>query len=574
MNFWKKIKTKRKDGYFSELYQEAKWIFLYIRRYWASVAFYIVMGIVGTLAGFVGSIASKHLIDAVTGYEAGKIGMIIAVMTGMVLGNVVTKAFVSRVSAHIKVEVQNEIRAEMFDKILYTDWEELSKYQTGDLLNRLNGDVGIVSNSVISWIPEFVTKSVQFLGSFAIILYYDVAMALIAMFSAPVTILISGYLLGKMRAYNKEMREISSEMMSFQNDAFHSLQTLKSFNLMETFSERMKKMQHLYRERMLDYNRFSIYISSFMSVVGAAVSYICFGWGVYRLWSGAITYGTMTLFLQMASSVSASFSALVRMIPTAVAALTSAGRLMEVSELEKEELLDERELSYIRDHREKGVTVEASHVQMIYKDGTLVFSDGNFIAKPGEITAVIGASGEGKTTLIRLLLGLLIPAKGTLTVRTDEMQRCRVSSGTRDFFSYVPQGNTMFTGSVAENLRIVKPDATEDEMQNALKIGEAYEFVMQHPDGLEQKIGENGSGISEGQAQRIAIARAVLKDASVLLLDEATSALDIGIERQVLSNLAKSIGDKTCIVVTHRPSVLSMCAHIYEMEGDCLKKIK
>lgn len=568
-NFYKKV-----TGKYPELYREAQWIFCYIGRYRLSVAFYILIGAAGTAAGFGGSIASKYLIDAVTGHQSGKIASIVSFMIVMAIGNIAAKAFISRVSARISVTVQNEIRAEMFDKILYTEWEELHSYRSGDLLNRMSSDAGIVSGSVISWIPEFITKTVQFFGALGIIFYYDPSMALIALLSTPVTILLSKYLLRRMRSHNKEIQRLGSELMSFQNDSFSNLQTVKAFDLMESFSGRMRGLQDVYEEQMLDYNKFSIYISSLMSFTGMAVSYLCFGWGVYRLWRGEITYGTMTLFLQMSSSVAAAFSALVKMFPSAVSALTSAGRLMAVTEFPKEEAADPEMLAYVREHTEDGVTVEAQKIKMIYKEGNLVFSDVDFLAEPGKIVAVIGPSGEGKTTLIRLLLGLLTPTEGNLTVRTDEEHRCRISSGTREFFSYVPQGNTIFAGTVAENLRLVKPDASEEEMIRALKIGCAYDFVMEHPDGLNRIIGEKGNGLSEGQAQRIAVARAVLKDAPILLLDEATSALDMEIEKQMLKNLMGSRGNRTCIVATHRKSVLPMCDHIYRMNGECLEKLK
>lgn len=246
MSLRKKIFEKKEEGYFRELYREGQWVLQYVRHYWSAVCFYILMGVLGTFAGFGGSIASKYLIDVVTGYRSEEIGKIVAVIVGMAVGNIVTKAFVSRISARITVAVQNEIRAEIFDKIIYTDWEALQQYKSGDLLNRLSEDVGIMSNSVINWIPEFITKSVQFLGAFGIILYYDATMAVIAMLSAPVSVGISKYLIRRMRDYNKEMREISSEMMSFQNDSFYNLQTLKAFDLMGTFSGKMKELQECY----------------------------------------------------------------------------------------------------------------------------------------------------------------------------------------------------------------------------------------------------------------------------------------------------------------------------------------
>lgn len=199
---------------------------------------------------------------------------------------------------------------------------------------------------------------------------------------------------------------------------------------------------------------------------------------------------------------------------------------------------------------------------------------GDFIANSGEITAVVGPSGEGKTTLIRVLLGLLHPMEGRAELKNAEGIKCRLSARTREFFSYVPQGNTIFAGSIAENMRMVKEDATDEEIREVLEMACAYDFVKKLPKGMETVVGEKGSGLSEGQAQRLAIARALLKNAPVLILDEATSALDIDTEERVLKNIMKKEKGRTCIVTTHRPSVLSVSDHIYEIRESHLKKLK
>lgn len=574
MRLLKKFFRKIREGYLEEMYREAKWMYQYAKKYWASICFYIIAGVFSTGMSLGGSVASKVLIDTVTGVQTGRIGMVIGLMIGMALGNIAAKAVISRISARISVDVQNEIRADIYNKIIYTDWESLHEFRSGDLLNRLSTDVSQVADSVIGWIPSLVTRLVQFIGTFAIIFYYDPVMAGIALLSAPVMLLVSRYLMRRMRIYNKEMREISSDLMSYQNDSFQNIQTVKAFGLMDLFRDRLQKMQVRYRTKMLDYNRFSVYTSSFMSVVGMLVSYICFGWSVYRLWSGYITTGTMIMFLQMASSLSSSFSLLIQVVPSAISAATCAGRLMAVTELKKEEIRDEEGVEALKKVKDEGISVYLSQADVIYKEGNKVLEKGDFQAENGEIVAVIGPSGEGKTTLVRVLLGLIYPAEGTARLMGKDGASCQISSATRSFFSYVPQGNTIFAGTVAENMRMVKRDATDEEIISALKAGCAWEFVKELPEGINSMIGERGTGISEGQAQRIAIARAVLRDAPVLLLDEATSALDMEIEERVLNNIMKHGKNKTCIVTTHRPSVLSVSDHIYEIRDNRLEQLK
>ena len=574
MKFLKKIVSKIREGYLREMYKEVKWMCQYAKKYWKSICFYIAAGVFSTVMSLSGSVVSKNLIDAVTGERAGRIGMLAALMVGMALGNIAANALISRISARIQVVIQNQLQADIYHKVMNTDWESLHEFRSGDLLNRLNNDAGHVASSVVSWIPNIITRLVQFLGALGIILYYDPVMAGIALLSAPVTVLMSGKLMKRMRSYNKEMREISSELMSFQNDSFQHLQTVKAFGLIDFFQERLEGMQHHYQDRMLDYNKFKVYTSSFMSIVGLAVSYICFGWSAYRLWTGYITIGTMMMFLQMASSLSSSFKTLLQVFPAAINATTCAGRLMAVSELKKEQILEGETVQKLRDNRDKGISVRLNQVDVIYKEGNQVLSRGSFQADQGEIVAVIGPSGEGKTTLMRIFLGLIYPSSGTAELVGAGGLHCSISSATRDFFGYVPQGNTVFTGSIAENMRMVKADATDEEIVEALKLGCAYDFVEQLPKGIYSNIGEHGTGFSEGQAQRIAIARAILRGAPVLLLDEATSALDMEIEEKVLKNIMECGKNKTCIVTTHRPSVLSMSNHIYEIRDNHLMKVK
>ena len=549
-------------------------MYQYARKYWMSVCFYIFAGIFGTVMGLGSSVVSKYLIDAVTGVKKERIVIFAVLIVCMTIAGILSNAIISRISARINVVIQNEIQADIFGKILHTEWKKLQQFRSGDLLNRLSNDAVQVASSVISWIPNSITKLVQFIGAFGIIFYYDPVMAGIALLSAPVTVVFSRRLMRKMRKYNKEMREMNSSLMVFQDDAFQNIQTVKALDLIAVFEQKLRKLQNTYKEKMLDYNKFTVYTSSFMSAVGTGASYICFGWSVYRLWSGYITTGTLLMFFQMANALSSSFSSLIQIVPSAINAATCAGRLMAVSELEKEVVLDKEQADVIRKTAGKGITIEMKNITISYGDDRKVIHEGEFIANPGEITAVIGPSGEGKTTLLRVLLGLLYPMEGTAELKNAEGKRCRLSSETRGLFSYVPQGNTVFTGTIAENMRMVKADATDEEIQEALQIACACDFVKKLPNNMETMIGEKGNGLSEGQAQRLAIARALLKNAPVLIFDEATSALDMDTEEQVLRNIMKKDSSRTCIVTTHRPSVLSVSDHIYEIREGNLKKLK
>lgn len=570
----KKIIVKIKEGYLKEIYRETIWMYQYAKRYWLSICFYIFAGVFSTVMGLGSSVVSKYLIDAVTGVRKDRILLFAVLIICMTIAGILSNAIISRISAKINVVIQNEIQSDIFQKIIHTEWKELQPFRSGDLLNRLSGDATQVASSVISWIPNSITKLVQFIGAFMIIFYYDPVMAGIALLSAPVTVIFSRKFMHKMRTYNNEMREMTSSLMSFQDDTFQNIQTVKALNLTDVFEKKLQNLQNRYKEKMLDYNKFTVYTSSFMSAVGTGVSYICFGWSVYRLWSGYITTGTLLMFFQMANSLSSSFSSLIQIVPAAINAATCAGRLMAVSELEKEKFLDMDQVQKILENEKKEISIEMKDINVSYKEGKNVIQNGDFIANSGEITAIIGPSGEGKTTLIRVLLGLLYPEEGTAELKDTEDKKSRLSAGTREFFSYVPQGNTIFAGTIAENMRMVKKDATDEEIREALETACAYEFVKELQDEIETTVGEKGGGFSEGQAQRLAIARALLKNAPILILDEATSALDIETEERVLKNIMKKDRNRTCIVTTHRPSVLSVSDHIYEIREGKLKKLK
>lgn len=574
MNFIKKVIKKIQDGMLQEMWEEAKWMWQYIRRYKFAVFFYLILGIFSTLMGLAGSVLSKYLIDAVTGVDKTNIGWIIGGIVGMALGGVVISAITSRISTKISIKVNNEIRQEAYNKVMRSDWLSMTNFHSGDILNRLNSDVSTVSGSVIGWIPSLITKTVQFIGALVIILYYDPTMAILALISAPVMLIVSKLLMTKMRYFNKKSRKVSSEVMAFNEESFQNIQSIKAFDLIDLFNKKLINMQEKYKKVSLDYNKFSIATSSFMSIVGMIVSYSCFGWGVYRLWTGHITYGTMTLFLQLSGTLSSSFNSLVGMVPSAISATTSAGRLMDFFNLSNEELLDDEKVQYIdKNTKDQGLTVELSDVMFNYDENKVVFEDASIVANPGEIVALVGPSGEGKTTMVRILLALINIKKGKAIIRDIDGVECNISADSRRFFAYVPQGNTIFSGTIADNMRMVKQNATDEEIIEALKTACAYDFVKQLPDGINSIVGERGIGFSEGQSQRLSIARALLRRSPILILDEATSALDVYTERLVLKNIMDMGYARTCIVTTHRPSVLNLCHRVYKIDKSNVSEI-
>lgn len=551
------------DGTFSEIVDDWKWIFTYSARHKGAIAFYTILGLISTTLGLVSSVVSKYLLDIITGYQTEKLTLLIGVMIGSTVFNLVVGNLLGRFELKLNIAINNDIQADIFDKIIDADWLALSQYSNGDVLNRFNSDVGTVSGNAITWLPSIIITIYNFVATFLVILRFDWVMAVLAFASAPFLFLMSTIVLKKRQAYAKKVRRMSSQMMSFEVETFYNLDTIKSFGIAPYYGRKMRWWQKKYKKLSLDFNMFSIKTGVISSIISTLVQGLTFAYCLWRLWTHDITYGTMTLFMSQRSKLSSAFSSLVSIIPAFLNSSISAHRIRELVELPREVHVPQS--SELDEFVKDGFTVEMRDLSFSYVRGRRVIRDSQMIAKPGEIVALVGPSGEGKTTVIRLILGLVRPRSGEAVIRASNGMELPMNADTRHLFAYVPQGNTILSGSIAENLRMVRPKATDEEIIDALKIACAWDFVSKLPDTIYTKLGERGRGLSEGQAQRIAIARAVLRDAPVLLLDEATSALDVTTERQVLRNIIRQRPNKTCIVTTHRPSVLNMCQRVYRV---------
>ncbi len=569
-------KVSEYTALFKNIGAEWKWLLKVMSHYHIEITVYTIMGVIGIAMGLGASVTSKFLIDAVVGKNEQTIILAAALVIGLGVFQIVINALGAFVSSRVGTRVNNEIRSEIYEAMANSNWEEINKYHSGDLINRLEGDVSSVSGNVISFLPGLFTKLMQFFGCLAIVLYYDATLAILALMSAPVLFFSSRFMTKMMRKYNLESREMNGKILSFSEESVQNLQTVKAFGLTKEYSEKFRTLLTNYRNMRLAHDKFTILTTLVLSFIGLVVAYACYGWGVYRLWSGVITFGTMTLFLQLSGSLTSSFSSIVSMVPGVISVATAAGRIKEITELEKENTQDTKLAEEMLEKaRENGASIFAEELSYSYTDSDkMVLNSISFSALPGETIAFVGPSGEGKTTILRLILGLINKAEGELKLKVNDFGELSVSPATRCMCSYVPQENAVFSGTVAENLRIVNPDATDSELKEALKIADALDFIEKLPKGLDSIIGERGVNFSEGQVQRLSIARAVLCKAPLLVMDEATSSLDKATEERVLENLMKGDKKRTCIITTHRPSMLRYCNKIYELQEDGTLKEK
>ena len=556
-----------------EIMREWIWLGKYMKRYWLSIGFYVGLGLLGVAMGLIVSMAQSNLINAVTAED--KILKDILSTASVVISLAVLQIFLnagsSWVSTRINIRVVNEIREDIFRKIIASRWESLVAYHSGDIINRLEGDVNTIANGAIGFVPNLITRLAQFIGAFAIIMSKDPTMAIFAFISAPVLLITGRPLMKVMRKHNEKMRDINGRVLGFNEEVFHNVQLVKAFNLGGAYCKNLRALQAEYKEIRLDYNRVTIVMSILMGFLGLIAGYSCYGWGVYRLYVGAISYGEMNLFISLTGTLSGAFAALVQIIPSAITTATAAGRVMEVTQLPAEHDEDAAEAEVLLEYAEReGVRIHFRDISFNYNKSEITVLDKvSFDVEPGQVVAFVGPSGGGKTTVLRLMLGLLEPREGCIEIESlDGSCRLHVSDSTRRLCAYVPQGNSIFSGTIESNFRAIKPDVTEEEIINALKIADAWDFVSALPDSYRTELKERGSNLSEGQLQRLSIARAILRNAPILIMDEATSALDVDTEARVLKNLMTENPNRICLITTHRPSMLEYSDIVFRVSGE------
>lgn len=567
---------KEKSQKLISLKDELLWLFSLSRCYKKEIFAVTVLSVIGTVFSLTTSLCLKYVIDIVTGSLNQSILLIVLAAVAMLLGSIFLSAITSRITTKVNVKIQNELQLQVYGTIFNAQWESLREYRKGDLINRINSDASLIASGAVSWWPTVITFAAKFIYTFVLIVMNDPIMAAIALMSAPVSALLSRFMIRKMHNHSLKVKELSADIMSYQEDSFQNLQYIKSFGISDVINKRLIKKQQEYKEESLNYNKVTVLMNIIMGLVGITVTFVSYAWGIYRLWEGFITYGTMVMFLQLTLTLSNSFNSILSVIPTTINLGTSAARIISLENLPEEKSTPTaEEKEFINSNFKSGVSINCSSLSFSYSDkpSERVLKNAGFSAGIGETIAIIGGSGIGKTTFFRLLLGLLEPTEGEITFKGNNNETIKAGPSTRELIAYVPQGNTIISGTVAENLRLIKKDATDEEIITALKLSCAYDFVSKLPQGINSQIGESGNGFSEGQIQRIAIARALIKDAPILLFDEVTSALDEETEGRLLHNIQTHFKNKTIIFVTHKLNALDISDKVYKIDKKQLHRV-
>ena len=522
------------------------------------------IGLLGVGLGLSSVWAMQRAIDIASGALDGSLYVAVGVMAALILGEFavgISRVWVRNI---LGVKAQNRMQQRVLARLLRSEWRGREAMHSGDIINRLEQDVKTVVTFLTETLPSTVSTVAMFVGAFVYLLQMDTWLAITTVAILPIFILVSRIYIAYMRRYNRKVRDTDSLIQSLLTETMQHRMLVKTMEADEQMLHRLDNTQQTLRQWVRKRTAFSV-ASNFFLNLGFSIGFlIAFLWGALRLYAGTLTFGGMTAFLQLVNRIQGPARDLAKLVPAFVSVFTAAERLMELEDIPEEQQGEPCMISAPCGIRFEQVTFNygAPGQQPALKEFSIDF-------KPGTCTAVMGETGTGKTTLIRLLLALVKPQEGEISIYSNETSNTSPTSSTsqtsfsflsplhRCNFIYVPQGNTLLSGTLRENLQLGNPQATDQQMQEALRMACA-DFVEELADGLDTYFSEQGGGLSEGQAQRIAIARALLRPGSIMLLDEATSALDAETEKKVLENILSN-HRRTVIFVTHRPAVVDYC---------------
>lgn len=546
-----------------------KWIFAQSK---SAIPFLLIAIFINTVLASLdvyNTIVSKSLIDCATNGEKSQLLKWLIIMALIMISNLITNPIISMINTHASIKLTQDLQKKLYNHIQYSDWLSQSKFHSVNLLSRVTSDVNTISSMLLNTIPLTVTLIITLIGSFSTLIFLAPSIAIIAIIIGPILIIIGKVIGRNLKQLYKKSQEEDIKYRTFIQESFQNILIVKSFCMEKLNLNKLSEIQKNKYKIAIKNTKISSFSGLSMGFCSTLAYFSIFSWGVVNISKGTSTYGTFAAMLQLYSKIQYPISSLANTFPDFISAIAACERLMEIESIPLEEELESDMPVNINK-----AAVSFNNVSFEYIPNKPVLHDLNLTIYSGEIIGLIGRSGEGKTTLIRLLLSLIKPTCGTITLfENNSYKSFKLDKNYRSIISYVPQGNTLFSGTIEENLRYGNTYASESMIYECLKKACALNFVNELSNGLNTIIGERGVGISEGQAQRISIARAFLRKKPILILDEATSALDPETEIKVLHEI-KSLSHKpTCIIITHRPSALNICNRIFKLKKGAINEI-
>ncbi|MCR5679563.1 MAG: ABC transporter ATP-binding protein/permease [Prevotella sp.] len=536
----------------------ARWLWWALRGNRLQACLNAGIGLLGVVLSLLTVWAMQTAIDVASGTRQGNIYWAVAIMAVLILGEFalgISRVWIKNI---LGIKAQNRMQQQLLARLLRSEWRGREAMHSGDIINRLEEDVRQVVTFLTETLPSALSTVAMFVGAFVYLMQMDVALACITVGILPVFLLVSRIYVAHMRRYSRQVRQYDSHVQSLLTETMQHRMLVKTMEADEQMLTRLGQTQTTLRQWVRRRTVFSVASNLFLNI-GFSLGYlIAFLWGALRLHAGTLSFGGMTAFLQLVYRIQGPARELSRLAPAFVSVFTATERLMELEETPEEEQGAPLPLD-----APCGISFDSVSFNYGAPGQQPTLNGITFDFPPGSCSAILGETGSGKTTLIRLLLALVHPQQGHITIY-NKCTREELSPRHRCNFVYVPQGNTLLSGTLRENLQIGNPTATDPQMLEALRLACA-DFVDQLPEGLDTRFSEQGGGLSEGQAQRISIARALLRPGSIMLLDEATSALDAATERQVLENILRQ-QRRTVIFVTHRSAVLDYCSQVIRVD--------
>ena len=539
--------------------QTLSWIYKRIKKYIPCFLIISVLAAVVSL-GYVGlALLSKWVLEIATGESNGSILTVGIMLLALVVFQVLCSGVESLLKSFSSAKLTVSMREYLFAQITRKKYGEISHYHSGDLINRLTSDVEVLQSGLVSLLPSAVSMLTKIIGCVAAIIVLEPLVAAIVLVLGVLVPAFGRLLSKKYKSLHKEVQQTDGVARSFMQECFENRAVIKTFKTQDYIFKRLSGYFEKNYKIKIKRSFVSVFLHLGLYAFFTIGYYAVLVWGAFQIANPNVTftYGTLMAFLQLISQLRLPLQNISGILPQYYSCLASAERLMEIENINNEKAaLSENELNKCRKDFK---FLQAENISFAY-DGNKVIRNLSFKIPRGSMTAFMGDSGAGKSTIFKLLLNLYETEEGRITFNGDTL----IDSSNRGMFSYVPQGNMIISGTIRENITMLNSNISDETVENAAKIAEIYDYVSKLPDGFNTELSEKGAGLSEGQLQRIAIARAIACDSPILLLDEATSALDKPTERKVLNNI-KSLSDKTVILVTHRTSNLNLCDDIINL---------